>query len=128
VVVIFPHVQRSVKGQVDWMPALQWLWRRPGLGCAGLHAGADGLAAGVVLRHASRQSGLRELGGESVQQLAEEQYDRGWHRRRKQPREVQIVGDPVRGRILLVEVVQTNGRTGKGRGEPALMSFDSQVR
>jgi len=56
----------------------------------------------------------------SVRQFAEEQYDRGWHRRRKHPRKVKIVGDPVRGRILLVDVTETNGQTGNGRLEAAV--------
>jgi AAA domain (Cdc48 subfamily) len=65
------------------------------------------------MRHVSRA--FEQLGGESVRQFAEEQYDRGWHRRRKHPRKVKIIGDPVRGRILLVEVKETNGQTHNGR-------------
>jgi hypothetical protein len=67
------------------------------------------------MRHVSRA--FEQLGGESVRQFAEEQYDRGWHRRRKHPRQVKIVGDPVRGRILLVDVKETNGHTCNGRPE-----------
>jgi hypothetical protein len=52
-----------------------------------------------------------------VRQFAEEQYDHGWHRRRKHPRRVKLVGDPVRGRIVLVDVKETNGHTGNGRLE-----------
>jgi hypothetical protein len=59
------------------------------------------------MRHVSRA--FEELGGESVRQFAEEQYDHGWHRQRQQPRKVKLVGDPVRGRILLVDVKETNG-------------------
>jgi hypothetical protein len=60
------------------------------------------------MRHVSRA--FEQLGGESVRQFAEAQYDRGWHRRRKDPRRVKIVGDPGRGRILLVDVKETNGQ------------------
>lgn len=60
------------------------------------------------MRHVSRA--FEQLGGESVRQLAEEQYDRGWHRRRKHPRRVKLVGDRVRGRILLVDVKEANGQ------------------
>jgi hypothetical protein len=59
------------------------------------------------MRHVSRA--FEQLGGESVRRLAEEQYDRGWNRRRKHPRNVKIVGDPVQRRILLVDVAETNG-------------------
>ncbi|MBV9125448.1 MAG: ATP-dependent Clp protease ATP-binding subunit, partial [Planctomycetes bacterium] len=59
------------------------------------------------MRHVSRA--FEQLGGESVRRFAEEQYDRGWHRRRQQPRRVKLVGDPLRGRILLVEVKEANG-------------------
>jgi hypothetical protein len=69
------------------------------------------------MRHVSRA--FEQLGGESVRQFAEEQYDRGWHRRRKDPRRVKIVGDPGRGRILLVDVKETNGQTYNGRLEGA---------
>ncbi len=65
------------------------------------------------MRHVSRA--FEQLGGESVRQFAEEQYDRGWHRRRQQPRLVKIVGDPARGRIVLVDVAETNGHAGNGR-------------
>src|SRR5262249_37324527 len=65
------------------------------------------------MRHVSRA--FEQLGGESVRQFAEEQYDRGWHRRRRHPRMVKIVGDPVHGRILLVDVKETNGQTRHGR-------------
>jgi hypothetical protein len=67
------------------------------------------------MRHVSRA--FEQLGGESVRQMAEEQYDHGWHRRRKQPRLVKIVGDVARGRIVLVDVHQTNGHAGNGRVE-----------
>src|SRR5262245_44520053 len=67
------------------------------------------------MRHVSRA--FEQLGGESVRQLTEEQYDRGWHRRRKHPRQVKIVGDPARGRILLVDVKETNGPARNGRLE-----------
>ncbi len=70
------------------------------------------------MRHVSRA--FEQLGGESVRQLAEEQYDRGGHRHRKHPRLVKIVGDPVRGRILLVDVKATNGHTSNGRLEAAM--------
>jgi hypothetical protein len=67
------------------------------------------------MRHVSRA--FEQLGGESVRKFAEEQYDRGWHRQRKHPRQVKIVGDAARGRILLVDVKETNGHTGNGRLE-----------
>ena len=54
------------------------------------------------MRHVSRA--FEQLGGESVRQLAEEQYDRGCHRHRNHPRQVKLVGDPKHGRILLVDV------------------------
>jgi hypothetical protein len=40
--------------------------------------------------------------------------DRGWQRRRQQPRQVKLVGDRVRGRIVLVDVKETNGHAGNG--------------
>ena len=58
---------------------------------------------------------FEQLGGESVRQFAEEQYDRGWHRLRQHPRRVKLVGDPIHGRILLVDVQETKGHTGNGR-------------
>ena len=67
------------------------------------------------MRHASRA--FEQLGGESVRQFAEEQYDHGWHRRRKHPRRVKLVGDPGRGRIVLVEVKEMNGEACNGRVE-----------
>jgi hypothetical protein len=70
------------------------------------------------MRHVSRA--FEQLGGESVRQFAEEQYDRGWHRLRKHPRKVKIVGDTVRGRIVLVDVKETNGQVGNGRVEATL--------
>jgi MoxR-like ATPase len=70
------------------------------------------------MRHVSRA--FEQLGGESVRQFAEEQYDHGWHRRRKQPRRVKIVGDSVRGRIVLMDVKETNGHTSNGRLEAAV--------
>ncbi|MBI1918659.1 MAG: hypothetical protein HYS12_28530 [Planctomycetes bacterium] len=72
------------------------------------------------MRHVSRA--FEQLGGESVRQLAEEQYDRGWHRHRKHPRKVKIVGDPVRRRILLLDMTQTNGQTSNGRLEATIGS------
>jgi hypothetical protein len=72
------------------------------------------------MRHVSRA--FEQLGGESVRQLAEEQYDQGWHRRRKHPRRVMLVGDPPRGRILLVDVTETNGQTGNGHLEAAVQN------
>jgi ATP-dependent Clp protease ATP-binding subunit ClpA len=70
------------------------------------------------MRHVSRA--FEQLGGESVRRLAEEQYDRGWHRLRQHPRRVRLVGDPARGRILLVDVKETNGHAGNGRPEAAV--------
>jgi hypothetical protein len=67
------------------------------------------------MRHVSRA--FEQLGGESVRQLAEEQYDRGRHLHRKHPRQVKIVGDPARGRILLVDVKETNGHVRNGQSE-----------
>jgi hypothetical protein len=67
------------------------------------------------MRHISRA--FEQLGGESVRQFAEEQYDTGWHRRRKHPRKVKIVGDVMHRRIVLVDVKETNGHTGNGRLE-----------
>jgi hypothetical protein len=64
------------------------------------------------MRHVSRA--FEQLGGESVRQFAEEQYERGWHRRRNEPRRVKVVGDPLRGRIVLVDVKETNGHVGNG--------------
>ncbi len=69
------------------------------------------------MRHVSRA--FEQLGGESVRQLAEQQYDRGWHRRRQHPRRVKLLGDPLHGRILLVDVKELNGQTSNGRLEPA---------
>jgi ATP-dependent Clp protease ATP-binding subunit ClpA len=71
------------------------------------------------MRHVSRA--FEQLGGESVRQLAEEQYDRGWHRQRKHPRRVKLVGDPTRGRIVLVDVKEGNGQACNGRLEAALL-------
>jgi hypothetical protein len=70
------------------------------------------------MRHVSRA--FEQLGGESVRQLAEEQYDRGRHLCRKHPRLVKIVGDPERGRILLVDVKETNGHVRNGHAEAAM--------
>jgi hypothetical protein len=67
------------------------------------------------MRHVSRA--FEQLGGESIRQFAEEQYEHGWHRRRKQPRLVRIVGDVARRRIVLVDVKETNGHLGNGRVE-----------
>jgi hypothetical protein len=67
------------------------------------------------MRHVSRA--FEQLGGESVRQFAEEQYDRGWHRLRKHPRKVKLVGDPAHGRILLVDVKETNGQACNGHVE-----------
>jgi MoxR-like ATPase len=72
------------------------------------------------MRHVSRA--FEQLGGESVRRFAEEQYDRGWHRRRRHPRRVRLVGDAAHGRIVLVDVKETNGHARNGRvcvaGEP----------
>ncbi|MGH7171168.1 MAG: hypothetical protein ACRELF_00865 [Gemmataceae bacterium] len=65
----------------------------------------------------TREKAFKQLGGESARQLAEEQYDRGSHRHRNHPRQVKLVGDPVRGRIVLVDVQETNGHTSNGRSE-----------
>jgi MoxR-like ATPase len=62
------------------------------------------------MRHVSRA--FEQLGGESVRAFAEEQYDRCWHRRRKDPRKVTIVGDRARGRIVLVDVTETSAEAG----------------
>jgi hypothetical protein len=70
------------------------------------------------MRHVSRA--FEQLGGESIRQFAEEQYDNGWHRRRKHPRRVKIVGDTLRKRIVLVDLQETNGHTGNGRLEAAV--------
>jgi hypothetical protein len=77
------------------------------------------------MRHVSRA--FEQLGGESVRQFAEEQYDRGWHRLRKHPRKVKIVGDTARGRIVLVDVKETNGQVGNGSGKlPRAMQTSSE--
>jgi MoxR-like ATPase len=70
------------------------------------------------MRHVSRA--FEQLGGESVRQFAEEQYDRGWHRLRKHPRQVEVVGDPARGRLVLVDAKEMNGQMGNGRVEAAV--------
>jgi len=70
------------------------------------------------MRHVSRA--FEQLGGESVRQLAEEQYDRGWHRQRKHPRRVKLVGDTLHRRILLLDVKEGNGQTTNGRLESAV--------
>jgi MoxR-like ATPase len=70
------------------------------------------------MRHVSRA--FEQLGGESVRRFAEEQYERGWHRRRQHPRQVRIVGDPARGRIVLVDVKEANGQAQHGRREAAV--------
>ncbi len=67
------------------------------------------------MRHVSRA--FEQLGGESVRRFAEEQYDHGWHSARQHPRRVKLVGDPINGRILLVDVQETNGQTHNGRRE-----------
>jgi hypothetical protein len=46
-----------------------------------------------------------------------EQYDRGWQCHRKHPCQVKIVGDPVRGRILFIDVKEKNGALRNGRRE-----------
>jgi hypothetical protein len=61
------------------------------------------------MRHVSRA--FEQLAGESVRQFAEEQYDKGWHRRRQHPRTVRLVGDPIHKRIVLVDVKELNGHT-----------------
>jgi hypothetical protein len=70
------------------------------------------------MRHVSRA--FEQLGGESVRQFAEEQYEHGWHRRRKHPRKVRIAGDTVRRRIVLIDVAETNGHMGNGLVEVAV--------
>src|SRR5207248_7255679 len=70
------------------------------------------------MRHVSRA--FEQLGGESVRRFAEEQYARGWHRRRQHPRRVKLVGDPVHGRILLVDVKEGNGQACNSRREAAV--------
>jgi hypothetical protein len=70
------------------------------------------------MRHVGRA--FEQLGGESVRQSAEEQYDRGWHRHRQHLRRVKIVGDPARGRIVLVDVKETNGQAHAVRPGAAL--------
>jgi hypothetical protein len=70
------------------------------------------------MRHVSRA--FEQLGGESVRQFAEEQYDHGWHRQRKHPRRVRLVGDRAYRRILLVDVKDGNGHMGNGRVEAAV--------
>jgi hypothetical protein len=67
------------------------------------------------MRHVSRA--FEQLGGESVRQFAEEQYDRGWYRQRKHPRKVKLVGDLIHRRIILVDVKETNGQAGNRRVE-----------
>lgn len=74
------------------------------------------------MRHVSRA--FEQLGGESVRQLAEEQYERGVHRARKHPRRVKLVGDPGHGRILLMDVKEGNGQMGNGRLEDHAKSLD----
>jgi hypothetical protein len=71
------------------------------------------------MRHVSRA--FEQLGGESVRQFAEEQYEHGWHRRRKHPRQVKIMGDVQRGRIVLIDVHETNGHTENGRLEAGVV-------
>jgi len=65
------------------------------------------------MRHVSRA--FEQLGGESVREFVEEQYDRGLHRRRKHPRTVKLVGDPQRGRIVLVDAAEANGEVLDGQ-------------
>ncbi len=97
-----------------------------GRGVAGVHVHTvEQLAAEDDLffdmRHVSRA--FEQLGGESVRQFAEEQYDRGWHRRRNHPRRVKLVGDPARRQIVLLDVQELNGQAphtaaaGAARGE-----------
>ena len=92
-----------------------------GAGSAHPHAGAARGRAGSVLRHASRQPGLRAAGrrvGAAV---------RGGAVRPRlappaqAPAPGEIVGDPLRGRILLVDVKETNGHTGNGRVASAMV-------
>jgi hypothetical protein len=94
----------------------------PGASATGVRIHTPAQLAGQELffdmRHVSRA--FEQLGGESVRQFAEEQYDRGWHRRRKHPRRVKIIGDPLRGRIVLVDVKETNGQRGNGRLEAVI--------
>jgi MoxR-like ATPase len=70
------------------------------------------------MRHVSRA--FEQLAGESVRRFAEEQYERGWHRRRQHPRRVKLVGDPLRKRILLFDVEEGKGQTFNGRLEAAV--------
>jgi hypothetical protein len=72
------------------------------------------------MRHVSRA--FEQLGGESVRRFAEEQYDRGWHRRRQHPRRVKLVGDLARGRIVLVDVKEGNGQALNGRLEASALN------
>jgi hypothetical protein len=78
------------------------------------------------MRHVSRA--FEQLGGESVRQFAEEQYDRGWHRQRKQPRQVKLHGDPVRRRILLVDVKEMNGKAHHERLEAGVKERSLEVK
>ncbi|MFO0968145.1 MAG: AAA family ATPase [Gemmataceae bacterium] len=59
------------------------------------------------MRHVSRA--FEQLGGESVRQFAEEQYEEGDCRLRGHPRRVKLIGDRINGRILLVDAPHQNG-------------------
>jgi hypothetical protein len=74
------------------------------------------------MRHVSRA--FEQLGGESVRQLTEEQYERGLHRSRKHPRQVKLVGDPANGRILLVDVKEGNGQPLNGKFPAGVLPHD----
>jgi hypothetical protein len=71
------------------------------------------------MRHVSRA--FEQLGGESVHRITEEQYQHGWHTRRNHPRRVKLVADGG-GRIVLVDVKETNGQAGNGRPDGAMCS------
>ncbi len=95
----------------------------PGASAPGVHIRTPAQIAATQelffdMRHVSRA--FEQLGGESVRQFAEEQYDRGWHRLRKHPRKVRLVGDPLRRRIVLVDVKELNGHAGNGQAEVAV--------
>lgn len=91
-----------------------------GDGVPGVHIRTPGQIAAQQslffdMRHVSRA--FEQLGGDSVRQFAEEQYSQGWHRRREHPRRVKLVGDPTRGRIVLVDVKDTNGQSSNGHSK-----------
>src|SRR5262245_25285227 len=79
------------------------------------------------MRHVSRA--FEQLGGESVRQLAEEQYDHADRRLRNHPRRVKLIGDRVNRRILLVDVDSQNGKTHGAASTltPRLLSIAEEV-